>query len=90
MSCPSDYANYVLGWVANYEAPHCVAFSIFLALSLLSYPIIPLNTLFEKETFDLYHFINAGFRSLFLTRVPESAKDIFSPAQQWEINVRLI
>jgi hypothetical protein len=49
---------------------------------LLSYPIIPFNTLFEKETFDLYHFINAGFRSLFLTRVPESAKEIFSPAQQ--------
>jgi hypothetical protein len=83
MSFPSDYANYVLGCGANHEASHCAAFSIFLTLFLLSYPIISLNTLFEKKkNFGLYNFINAEFRSLFLTRVPESANDIFSPAQQ--------
>ena len=49
MSCPSDHANYIKKRGVNQEAPHCAAFSIFLPLSLLSYPNISLNTLFGKK-----------------------------------------
>ena len=49
MSCPSDRANYILVCGANQETPHCAAFSIFLALSLLSYQNISLKTLFGKK-----------------------------------------